>query len=227
MCCWVQHYKTDAAVAADGEVVALVEELYDPDMGGLPGRRLVADTIDSLTDFVTSVMFTASAGHSVVNFGQFDFYAFIPNRPLFLSKLLPQDTSLVTYEYIMRALPDPDVAEETIVLGRTLTYLEHHGLLSAYRLGDDVPSTSLPEASPTEVTSPNKDPTDIHSAASFSPIYRLNPTAYQKYVKTLEQIDQDIKTENQLQNLYYPYFEPTVCVCVCCVLCVERCAAGV
>eukprot|EP00460_Paracercomonas_marina_P001663 EW706584.1.p4 GENE.EW706584.1~~EW706584.1.p4 ORF type:complete len:80 (+),score=28.70 EW706584.1:2-241(+) len=74
-------------------------------------------------------MFTCSASHSVVNFGQFDYYAFIPNRPLHLTKPMPDQLELVTLPYIMSALPQKERSQEIITLARTLTLMEPSGLL--------------------------------------------------------------------------------------------------
>jgi arachidonate 5-lipoxygenase len=166
-------------------------------MGALPGRPLIIKSLSNLTDFVTSVMFTASAGHSVVNFGQFDYYSFIPNRPLFLTRLLPPDTSLINMQYIMSALPDVNTAEETIVLARTLTYMEPAGLLDAYRFGENVPT-------PEQIKAGNVKP------AAFAPVYQLNPSAYKQYVTDLERIESEIRAANEKEKLYYPYLLPKV-----------------
>jgi hypothetical protein len=43
-----------------------------------------------------------SAQHAAVNFGQFDFYGFIPNRPMVLLKPMPTDKTALTDMYIVK-----------------------------------------------------------------------------------------------------------------------------
>jgi len=178
-----QIYKTDEGVRSDERLVALIDELYDPAMGNLPGERDQLDSIANLTEFIAGLMFTCSAGHSVVNFGQFDYYAFIPNRPLFMRRPMPDDERLVTMEYVMSALPDRDGTQEIIAMARTLTLLEPTSLLDDLR-----PQTG-----------------QISKTTAF-------PAATAKLYQRLADIDAVILTRNaQLQptdGVEFPYFEP-------------------
>jgi hypothetical protein len=70
----VQIYASDAAVVSDQSVQGLIQELYDPDLGGVPfdaaRPKEVLNTRAALTDFLAGIIYTCSAGHSVVNYGQ-------------------------------------------------------------------------------------------------------------------------------------------------------------
>jgi arachidonate 5-lipoxygenase len=111
---------SDANVANDFALQGVRRELSDPKAANVPGVPEL-NTVDSLADFLTTVLFMASAEHSAVNFGQYDFYSFIPNRPLILTKPMPDDLSLVTNQYILSALPTYDQAKETISTARVLS----------------------------------------------------------------------------------------------------------
>jgi arachidonate 5-lipoxygenase len=77
--------------------------------------------ISELSEFLTFLIFTASAQHSAVNFGQYEFYSFVPNRPLLLLKGIPHNVSHVDWGYIMRALPDKAQTQEIISTGAALS----------------------------------------------------------------------------------------------------------
>jgi arachidonate 15-lipoxygenase len=74
------YYQSDAEVAADTELKAWAGELAGTckvkDMPATLG------TLDELAAVVTNVVFTSSATHSAVNYGQYDNMAFCPNMPL-------------------------------------------------------------------------------------------------------------------------------------------------
>eukprot|EP01087_Luapelamoeba_hula_P006965 TRINITY_DN1704_c0_g1_i2.p1 TRINITY_DN1704_c0_g1~~TRINITY_DN1704_c0_g1_i2.p1 ORF type:complete len:1532 (-),score=208.78 TRINITY_DN1704_c0_g1_i2:397-4689(-) len=106
---------TDSRIQRDDQLQALKRELADPEMGNVPGIPEL-ETADDLIDFLTTIVFTCTAQHSAVNFGQFDYYSFVPNRPLQLTKPMPDDKNQVTNAYIMAALPSKDVTSYVIFL---------------------------------------------------------------------------------------------------------------
>ena len=79
------------------------------------------DSEESLVEFLTTVLWTASAQHSAVNFGQFDYYSFVPNRPFTMRLGMPEDLSKVTYDYILKALPSEDQAVQSISTAKVLS----------------------------------------------------------------------------------------------------------
>lgn len=80
---WVQdylkiYYENDEAVSGDGELQAFVKEIGAQDGGRIPGVPSV-QTMEDLAEFVTTIIWTASAQHSAVNFAQFPFMSYAPN----------------------------------------------------------------------------------------------------------------------------------------------------
>lgn len=84
------HYKTSADLTADSELQAWKQELVSADFGRLPGllppekSAQIAGSLTEIEDLIailTNVIFTASAQHSAVNFGQYEYAGWIPNLP--------------------------------------------------------------------------------------------------------------------------------------------------
>ena len=98
-------YLSNDQVTDDEELMAMLYELGDPDRGAMPGMPTVR-TRAALVELLTSVVFTATAQHSSVNYGQEDFYAMVPNRPLLMHAAMPLNRSLLSEEYIAKSLPD-------------------------------------------------------------------------------------------------------------------------
>lgn len=89
---------TDAeSLAKDTELQAWKTELIAADSGDIRGllppdqaEQLTGPLTDleALTFIATNIIFTASAQHSAVNFGQYDYAAWVPNQPFALYKPL-------------------------------------------------------------------------------------------------------------------------------------------
>lgn len=87
------RYQSSADLAADGELQAWKQELVSPDHGRLQGLlppEKSAQITGSLTELedlaaiLTNVIFTATAQHSAVNFGQYEYAGWVPNMPFAL-----------------------------------------------------------------------------------------------------------------------------------------------
>jgi arachidonate 15-lipoxygenase len=80
------HYASDAAVAADEALAAWAAEVVAPDAGkvtafGEDGKGRVR-TVDYLVKALTMIIFTASAQHAVVNFGQGELMTLASTTPV-------------------------------------------------------------------------------------------------------------------------------------------------
>jgi len=104
----------------DEQLKALEKELRDPAYGGTRGVPSLTNR-DSLIEFLTTVLFTCSAQHSAVNFGQYDYYGFVPNRPFGLTKAVPDDLTEVDEAYIMEALPNQDTTITALSITRFIS----------------------------------------------------------------------------------------------------------
>lgn len=84
-------YASDADVVSDVELAAFVDELGANEGGRIRGvvRPM---TVDALTDFVTNLVWIASAQHAAVNFTQYPFMGYVPNMAgAFWSEWPPAD----------------------------------------------------------------------------------------------------------------------------------------
>lgn len=74
------YYASAADVISDRELRAFVESLASPDEGGL--RHVPRpQTIDELAHFIASLVWTASAQHSSMNYAQFPMMGYVVNVP--------------------------------------------------------------------------------------------------------------------------------------------------
>ena len=103
------YYAGDASVGADLELQGLADEITTE------GRLKGVPTLDSrvaLTEFVTLIIFTASAQHAAVNFSQFDHMGFVPNMPGAAYAPLPSRAGKgeATEAHYLKMLPPMDQA---------------------------------------------------------------------------------------------------------------------
>jgi hypothetical protein len=103
-------YHDEAQMHADRQLQGFAFEVSSPRFGNIPTFPSHFTSKAQLAEALTTITFTASVMHSAVNFGQFDAYGFIPNRPLAVSRPMPQDLSKLTMKYILSSLPNKDRA---------------------------------------------------------------------------------------------------------------------
>jgi len=117
---WDQDIKEDQALHA------LLYELRHPSLAnvnGIPDLENCTDCVNTLIDFLTSIIWTCSAQHSAVNFGQYDYYGFVPNRPFMLRLKMPLDKNQVTWDLIFKALPNAAQTTEIIQVAKVLSMM--------------------------------------------------------------------------------------------------------
>ncbi|CAA6668318.1 unnamed protein product [Spirodela intermedia] len=107
---WVRDYvslfyPSDAVVSGDGELQSWWHEVKTkghPDKLHEPWWPPLA-TAEDLVKILATIIWTASGQHAAVNFGQYPFGGYMPNRPALMKKLIPEEG---TPEY-ERFLQDP------------------------------------------------------------------------------------------------------------------------
>uniref|UniRef100_A0A8C2CIJ8 Arachidonate 5-lipoxygenase a n=1 Tax=Cyprinus carpio TaxID=7962 RepID=A0A8C2CIJ8_CYPCA len=92
------YYDKDETVQEDAEIQAFVKDVCK-----FPKSL---QTKEQLVEYLTIVIFTASAQHAAVNFGQFDWCSWIPNSPPTMRKPPPTKKGEVDLKYIVESLPD-------------------------------------------------------------------------------------------------------------------------
>lgn len=135
-----QHYARDADVVEDMYVQIMIREMRrfgyqgaDEDQHGVPSS---IDSIEQLVDICTSVMYTCSFTHAAVNFSQWDYYSYVPNRPLIMRKPAPKVKSRVTEEDFISALPSVKQGAQTMATGWTLSQFSKEEVYVGHYLTD-------------------------------------------------------------------------------------------
>nr|XP_055054312.1 polyunsaturated fatty acid 5-lipoxygenase-like isoform X2 [Misgurnus anguillicaudatus] len=107
------YYDSDGAVENDVEIQAFVEEVHQ----GLRKPKEFPRSLKTQKDlikYLTAVIFTGSAQHAAVNFGQYDWYGWIPNSPSCMRQPPPEQKGQVDLTYIMDTLPDRDCSRDVL-----------------------------------------------------------------------------------------------------------------
>ncbi|WP_413174635.1 lipoxygenase family protein [Anabaena azotica] len=145
------HYKTDADVVNDQELQRWKEELItNGNIKGLlpPEKNDQLDTIADLIDIATNIIFTATAQHSAVNFGQYDYAGWIPNNPFALyeslSDLFTRDGNNIIP--LTKRLPNRLETIKQIVLVKVLTMTPPYSSKSLLTLGNPFSESSAKQA---------------------------------------------------------------------------------
>ena len=112
----IEHfYKTDENVEGDEELQSWAEDIHTNAFPGYFGGKEGHDfpkkisSKEQLTEFCTLIMFTGSAQHAAVNFGQFDIYGFVPNAPSTLHKPPPTKKGVADYTTLLQTLPNEEI----------------------------------------------------------------------------------------------------------------------
>ncbi|KAK2892452.1 hypothetical protein Q8A67_012440 [Cirrhinus molitorella] len=103
------YYSSDKTVQEDEEIQAFVQDVCISGMKNCPKDCEFPNSLktrEELVEYLTVVIFTASAQHAAVNFGQYDWFAWIPNSPSTMRKPPPTQKGKVDMKYIIESLPD-------------------------------------------------------------------------------------------------------------------------
>ncbi|XP_059367572.1 polyunsaturated fatty acid 5-lipoxygenase-like [Carassius carassius] len=119
------YYDSDEKVQKDEEIQGFVNDVACSGMNNSANFPKSLESREQLVEYLTVVIFTASAQHAAVNFGQFDWYAWIPNSPSTMRKPPPQKKDQVDMKYIMDSLPDRDCSSMALATVWALTQTEH------------------------------------------------------------------------------------------------------
>jgi len=115
------YYPTDAVVAADSELRAWLHEVSHNDCGRIAGIGPEdADSLASLTDVLTMVVFTCSVQHAAVNFPQYDVMSYAPRMPFAAYAPAPTTKTGATEADYLALLPPLNIAEQQMEIGYLL-----------------------------------------------------------------------------------------------------------
>ena len=133
-------YPDDDALAADPVIQAWAAESVDPERGAIPGFPGRFTSRELLTRAITTIIFTVSAQHSAVNFPQFEYLSYLPNRPDSMFREMPADRGEVDEAFLQDALPDMMVMQFQVSFAYLLTMPSEHPLSDLEGARDLFPS---------------------------------------------------------------------------------------
>ncbi|MFN6469804.1 MAG: lipoxygenase family protein [Nostoc sp. SerVER01] len=177
------HYKNDAEIIGDHQLQNWKDELLNNgNIKGLltPDKCNQLNTLDDLIEIATNIIFTATAQHSAVNFGQYDYAAWIPNNPFavykpFLDLFEPESENKVT---LAQRLPKRFQSIVQIVLVKLLTIAPPYSSKSLLTL-----------------TNPFSEP--------------MAKQAFNKFQTSLQEIETKISIRNASVSQPYTYLLPS------------------
>ena len=114
-------YESDEDVSGDFELKAWLAELAHPEEGNLRDFPETLASVDALIDLLTTIIFTASAGHSSTNSGQYDMYGYIPNAPGEMKSPPPTTREPLSEQKLAAALPKGKDAADQIATAHLLS----------------------------------------------------------------------------------------------------------
>lgn len=86
------YYKSDDMIAGDRELQKWWKEIREVGHGDKKNEEWWPEmkTFEELTETCTTLIWVASALHAVVNFGQYPYSGYMPNRPTISRQLMPE-----------------------------------------------------------------------------------------------------------------------------------------
>lgn len=75
------YYGSDEDVRQDWELQGFIKSFGDSQEGNIPGVPAQIETRESLVEVLATLIFTATAQHSALNYAQFPFMGYVPNVP--------------------------------------------------------------------------------------------------------------------------------------------------
>ena len=133
-------WASDEAVAADPVVAAWCAELTDPDRGDVPGFPKAIGTRELLARTLQTLIWCVSGAHSAVNFSQWDYLSYVPNRPDSLFAPMPPGHEEIGDDVIRNALPSPVISHFQISFAWLLTAPSEHTLLDVTAMAERFPA---------------------------------------------------------------------------------------
>ena len=119
-------YKDDAEVKGDSELQMWADDIHTNGFPGYHGAEdghgfpKQIDSKETLIELCTLIMFTGSAQHSAVNFGQYEINGFVPNCPPGMRRPPPTKRG-ADYQDLLEILPGKLASFLTISVGSALS----------------------------------------------------------------------------------------------------------
>lgn len=101
------YYDSDDMVATDPELKSWWKEIREVGHGDMKEEKWWSEmnTVEELTETCTTIIWVASALHAALNFGQYPYAGYVPNRPTISRQFMPKPNT-PEYEELKK---DPDL----------------------------------------------------------------------------------------------------------------------
>ncbi|KMT13762.1 hypothetical protein BVRB_4g081380 [Beta vulgaris subsp. vulgaris] len=126
------YYKSDDMIGDDPELQSWWKEIREVGHGDKKDEKWWPEmkTFDELTETCTTIIWIASALHAVVNFGQYPYGGYMPNRPTITRQFMPQPNTPEFEE--LKTNPDGVFFKTVISQVRTLVSISVIELISRH-----------------------------------------------------------------------------------------------
>ena len=120
-------YKSDSDVKSDPELQDWAKDIYTnafPSYDGAQQGHGFPSSITSreqLVERCTVIMFTGSAQHASINFGQYDIYGYVPNAPAGVRRPPSTTKGESDYQLLLETLPDKAGAMNAMITASALS----------------------------------------------------------------------------------------------------------
>jgi hypothetical protein len=131
-------YDTDADVANDKDVQDWAEETVASDKAAVPGFPAVIKDKATLVKIMQTIMWTTSGQHAAVNFPQYDYYTFVPQKPLHLRQDVSSSETTSRDYMFEKLLPEEELMKQTLTTARILTLPSEDCIDNLEKQFDDV-----------------------------------------------------------------------------------------
>ncbi|KAL2942162.1 putative linoleate 9S-lipoxygenase 5 [Bienertia sinuspersici] len=126
------YYRSDDMVANDPELQTWWKEIREKGHGDKKDEKWWPEmkTLDELTESCTTIIWVASVLHAVVNFGQYPYGGYMPNRPTISRKFMPEPNTPEFEE--LKKNPDAVFFKTVISQARTMVAISVIELISRH-----------------------------------------------------------------------------------------------
>lgn len=132
VCTYVNHYyRHSSLICNDKELQAWYSESINVGHADLRHERWwpTLNNTQDLVSILTTLIWTVSAQHAAINFGQYPYGGYVPNRPPLMRRLIPEESDEAEYgnfledpeKYFLNALPSLLQATKYMAIVDTLS----------------------------------------------------------------------------------------------------------
>ena len=211
-----EFYTRDADVKGDSELQSWANDVHTNGFpaheGGIQGHGFPKEIANrsKLIELCTLIMFTGSAQHAAINFGQYEIYSYAPNAPSGVRGSLPTTKGKADMQSVMDALPDKTVTSKAAAITNALSQFSRNEVrrfscmfISAMSLFNPILNSGL-----------------FCSLFFFSPQHFLGNFPYEifteekarnmikRFQNALQGIEGDIEQRNKSLDVPYVYLVP-------------------